>query len=75
MPTVPGQLEEAMALQAEEQNRKKPTPEHILMTAADMKNRGQLYQHPTDYSDPKATLKLPFAGGGRGQRTGKAKRR
>jgi hypothetical protein len=68
MPTVPGQLEEALSTQWEEQQRKRPTPEHLLMTAADMKSRGQLYTHPTDYSDPKATLKLPFAGGGRGQR-------
>jgi hypothetical protein len=68
MPTVPGSAG-SMAEYAEQQElAKKPTPEQLLMTAADMKSRGQLYTHPTDYSDPKATLKLPFAGGGRGQR-------
>lgn len=73
MPTVPGSMQAQMA----QQYAQRPTPEQLLMTAADMKSRGQLYQDPTDYSDPKATLKLPFAGGGRGQRTGdkKAKRR
>jgi hypothetical protein len=64
MPTVPGVLPQM----AQQFDRERPTPEHLLMTAADMKSRGQLYTHPTDYSDPKATLKLPFAGGGRGQR-------
>ena len=69
MPTVPG-LTTQLAQQYDQQ---RPTPEQLLMTAADMKNRGQLYTQPTDYSDPKAPLKLPFAGGGRGQR--KPKRR
>lgn len=74
MPTVPQTTGEQWAAQQRQNN---PTPEQILMTAADMKARGQLYQHPTDYSDPKADLRLPNPGGGRGQRHSptKAKRR
>lgn len=75
MPTVPGQAGSYQEAQEQEAAAKRPTPEQLLMTAADMKSRGQLYTHPTDYSDPKATLKLPFAGGGRGQRGSKGKRR
>lgn len=75
MPTVPGSAGSTQELAEQEAQAKRPTPEQLLMTAADMKNRGQLYTHPTDYSDPKGPLKLPFAGGGRGQRTTKHKRR
>lgn len=77
MPTVPGQAGSMMELADQEAQAKRPTPEQLLMTAADMKNRGQLYTHPTDYSDPKGPLKLPNLGGGRGQRSShpKAKRR
>ena len=69
MPTVPGPEAGEYAQMVEAEARKKsPSPEQLLMTAADMKNRGQLYTHATDYSDPRASLKLPNPGGGRGQR-------
>jgi len=72
MPTVP-----ELAHFYESQSQKdRPTPEHLLMTAADMHGRGQLIDGPS-FSKPGANLKLPFAGGGRGPRpTGsKGKRR
>jgi hypothetical protein len=71
MPTVPG----VKAQMAQEYDQTRPTPEQVLITAADMHQRGQLTDNPTTISDPRAPLKLPFAGGGRGQRTGKSKRR
>lgn len=74
MPTVPGSAGSLAEAAEQEAAAKRPTPEQLLMTAADMKSRGQLYTHPTDYSDPKASLKLPNAGGGRGQRQ-RSKRR
>ena len=74
MPTVPGEYMAAMDAQERE---KKPTPERLLMTAADMHARGQLTPNPSSYGQPGADLKLPFAGGGRGPRPGgqKGKRR
>ena len=74
MPTVPGQAGSMQELADQEAAGKRPSPEQLLMTAADMKNRGQLYTHPTDYSDPKAPLKLPNPGGGRGPRISQAAR-
>jgi hypothetical protein len=76
MPTVPG-IPSSMRAQLGEAESKKPTPEHLLMTAADMHNRGQLTQNPSSYGTPGADLRLPFPGGGRGTRpTGqKGKRR
>jgi hypothetical protein len=70
MPIVPG-IRQQLAMQEDQ----RPTPEHILMTAADMRARGQLHEEPTLYSDPKAPLQLPSLGGGRGQRPPKGKRR
>jgi hypothetical protein len=67
MPTVPGTGEYMAALDAQEQ-QKRPTPERLLMTAADMHARGQLTEAPTSFSSKGADLKLPFAGGGRGSR-------
>lgn len=64
MPTVPGSIRTAAAMQEAE----KPTPERLLMTAADMHARGQLTDVPSTYGQPGADLKLPFAGGGRGPR-------
>jgi hypothetical protein len=74
MPTVPG---EYMAAVDAQEREKKPTPERLLMTAADMKARGQLNSGPTSYGQQGADLKLPFAGGGRGPRPSgqKGKRR
>jgi len=71
MPTVPG----IKPMLAQQFDQTRPTPEQVLITAADMHQRGQLTEGPTSISDPRAPLKLPFAGGGRGQRTGKSKRR
>jgi hypothetical protein len=65
MPTVPGEYMSAMDAQ---EQQKKPTPERLLMTAADMHARGQLTSNPSSYGSPGADLKLPFAGGGRGTR-------
>jgi hypothetical protein len=71
MPTVPGEKPRVMGEPAAP-----PTPEQVLITAADMHQRGQLTEGPTTISDPRAPLKLPFAGGGRGQRiSSKSKRR
>jgi hypothetical protein len=70
MPTVPGEY--MAALYAQEQ-QKKPTPERLLITAADMHARGQLTQEPSNYGNPGANLKLPFAGGGRGTRPERSK--
>jgi len=67
MPTVPGNLRMALA----EQFAQKPTPEQLLMTASDMNARGQLTVDPTQYSDPKSSLKLP----GHGARTDKKSKR
>lgn len=74
MPTVPGEYMAAIEAQERE---KRPTPERLLMTAADMHARGQLTSTPSSYGHPGADLKLPFAGGGRGPRSGgqKGKRR
>jgi hypothetical protein len=74
MPTVPGEYMAAIDAQERE---KRPTPERLLMTAADMKARGQLNSAPTSYGQQGADLKLPFAGGGRGTRPSgqKGKRR
>jgi hypothetical protein len=74
MPTVPGEYMAAIDAQGQQ---KKPTPERLLMTAADMHARGQLIDGPTRYGQSGADLKLPFAGGGRGPRPGgqKGKRR
>jgi len=58
MPTVPGNIQRQLA----EQEAQRPTPEQLLMTAADMNNRGQLSIDPTAYTDPKASLKLPSYG-------------
>jgi len=73
MPTVPGVRSQL----AQQEAQTHPTPEQVLITAADMHQRGQLTEGPTTISDPRAPLKLPFAGGGRGQRGGgtKSKRR
>jgi hypothetical protein len=70
MPTVPG-IRQQLAMQEDQ----RPTPEQVLMTAADMRARGQLHTEPTMYSDPKAPLQLPSLGGGRGQRPTKSKQR
>jgi hypothetical protein len=70
MPTVPGTAVPTSALNPSQ----KPSVEQLLMTAADMQSRGQLYQEPTSYSDPKASLTLP-SGGGRGPRVGKKSKR
>jgi hypothetical protein len=67
MPTVPG---EYMAALDAQENAKKPTPERLLMTAADMHARGQLTSTPSKYGQQGADLRLPFAGGGRGPRSG-----
>lgn len=67
MPTVPG-LSTASRAQLGEQEQTKPTPEQLLITAADMHQRGQLFENPTTLGDPRAPLKLPTLGGGRGQR-------
>jgi hypothetical protein len=74
MPTVPGEYMAAMDAQ---EQQKKPTPERLLMTAADMHARGQLTPNPSSYGQQGADLKLPFAGGGRGPRPSgqKGKRR
>lgn len=73
MPTVPGAVTQQLA----EQEDKRPTPERLLMTAADMHARGQLTSSPSNYGNPGADLRLPFAGGGRGTRPSgqKGKRR
>ena len=73
MPTVPGIRSQLAAQEAQTH----PTPEQVLITAADMQQRGQLIDGPTTISDPRAPLKLPFVGGGRGQRGSgpKSKRR
>lgn len=73
MPTVPG-VKAQMGQQYDEQ---RPTPEHVLITAADMAQRGQMYEGPTTLGDPRAPLKLPTPGGGRGTRSSgsKSKRR
>jgi len=55
MPTVPGNIRTSLA----EQYAQRPTPEQLLMTASDMNARGQLTVDPTQYSDPKSSLKLP----------------
>jgi len=75
MPTVP--LSSGTRAQLGAQEDQKPTPERLLMTAADMHARGQLTEHPSNFGNPGADLRLPFAGGGRGTRpTGpKGKRR
>jgi hypothetical protein len=72
MPTVP----EIAHFYESQSQKDRPTPEHLLMTAADMHGRGQLIDGPS-FSKPGASLKLPFVGGGRGPRfTGsKGKRR
>ena len=70
MPTVPG---EYMAAIEAQENAKKPTPERVLMTAADMHARGQLTSSPSSYGQQGADLRLPFAGGGRGPRPSGAK--
>jgi hypothetical protein len=57
MPTVPSMGEYA---QMQEQGSDRPTPEHMLMTAADMHARGQLIDGPSSFSSPGANLKLPF---------------
>jgi hypothetical protein len=74
MPTVPGvEIADQMRMEAE---AKKPTPERLLMTAADMHARGQLTQNPSNYGNPGATTKLPFTGGyGTGPSRPKSKRR
>jgi hypothetical protein len=64
MPTVP----ELVFSQSEQERKNRPTPEHLLMTAADMHARGQLTQNPSTFGAPGANLKLPFPGGGRGPR-------
>lgn len=73
MPTVPG-VKAQLAGQYDKEN---PTPEQLLITAGDMKQRGQLYEGPTTIGDPRAPLKLPSPGGGRGTRgiAPKSKRR
>jgi hypothetical protein len=70
MPTVPGPLQAQMAQQYDQT---RPTPEQLLITAADMNQRGQLHENPTTISDPRAPLKLPGLGGGRGPRPSGAK--
>lgn len=76
MPTVPSSgAGSAQELAEQQAGATRPTPEQVLITAADMHQRGQLTAGPTSISDPRAPLKLPFAGGGRGQRTSKGKRR
>lgn len=67
MPTVPG-LSTGARAQLGAAESEKPTPERLLMTAADMHARGQLTEHPTTFGSPGADLRLPFAGGGRGTR-------
>lgn len=68
MPTVPGNIRQQLA-----QQETRPTPEQVLITAADMQQRGQLFENPTALTDPRAPLKLPNPGGGRGQRSSAAK--
>lgn len=70
MPTVPGIMKSGMAQQYDET---RPTPEQLLITAADMHQRGQLTEQPTNISDPRAPLKLPGLGGGRGPRPERSK--
>jgi hypothetical protein len=59
MPTVPGVARQQLAMQESE----RPTPERLLMTAADMHARGQLTSEPSNYGNPGANLALPFTGG------------
>lgn len=73
MPTVPGGLSLGTRAQLGAAEDDKPTPERLLMTAADMHARGQLTERPTSFGSPGADLKLPFAGGGRGTRPSGAK--
>jgi len=70
MPTVPGIMKSQLAQQEAQAN---PTPEQLLITAADMHQRGQLTEQPTSISDPRAPLKLPGLGGGRGPRPERSK--
>lgn len=76
MPTVPG-LSTGARAQLGAAEDEKPTPERLLMTAADMHSRGQLTEFPTRIGQEGTDLKLPFAGGGRGPRSSgkKSKRR
>ena len=69
MPTVPG-VKSQLAQQEAQQH---PTPEQLLITAGDMAQRGQLFENPTTITDPRAPLKLPSPGGGRGPRPSGAK--
>ena len=64
MPTVPGgdPFRQAQGMIPQQG----PTPEQLLITAADMQDRGQLTQGASSYSDLGANLKIPFPGGGRG---------
>lgn len=62
MPTVPGSMGEYAQMMDQQSDR--PTPEHMLMTAADMHARGQLIEGGSSFSAPGANLKLPFGGHG-----------
>jgi hypothetical protein len=63
MPTVPS-FSMGEYAQMQDQASDRPTPEHMLMTAADMHARGQLIDGPTSFSSPGANLKLPLGGHG-----------
>jgi hypothetical protein len=59
MPTVPG-VRAQMGMQADQES---PTPEHLLMTAADMHARGQLIENGGgSFASPKTDLKVPIRG-------------
>ncbi len=59
MPTVPN-VRQMLGMEPDQA----PTPEHLLMTAADMQARGQLNDSET-FSKPGANLRLPFRHGPR----------
>jgi hypothetical protein len=68
MPTVPN----ISSLIGQQVDRDNPTPEHLLMTAADMNARGQLNDTET-FKTPGTDLRIPFPGGGRGPRPTRSK--
>lgn len=75
MPTVPGLPQAGSMGEYAAQQDQRPTPEQLLMTAADMQARGQLYDQPVSYKDPKASLRLPHPGGRSGARSARPHRK
>ena len=66
MPTVPGDpISQAQAMLP----RQGPTPEQLLMTAADMQARGQLTDGQSSFSDIGANPKVSFGHGPRHPRS------